>query len=84
MVITAGQNTSLLGVRLIVDDVEPAIVYRGQRDYQDLGPYETTIDDRQQLSYPYGNGTHRTTTVGSGATFHFTGEITSVFRISST
>lgn len=71
-VITAGPNTNLSGVTLIVDDGDPAITYNGSWAQSN----SFTSSDGPYIGLPYGNATHRTTSAGDSATFLFSGMYT--------
>ena len=69
VVITAGQNTPLSGETLIVDDTDPSITYTGSwtpnnSPFEAIGP---------PVGIPFGNSTHRTTSIGASAIFRFSG-----------
>jgi len=69
VVITAGQTTPLSGQTLIVDDADSSITYMGDwrhntSPYQSIGP---------PVGIPFGNSTHRTTSIGASAIFRFSG-----------
>ena len=68
--ITVGQNTSLQGKTLIVDNDNPAIEYFGTWT-RNTNPFNSgEIED----GFPVGNTTHRSMTPGDTITFRFTGE----------
>ncbi|KAG6840884.1 hypothetical protein C0991_003477 [Blastosporella zonata] len=78
MVVTAGLMTPLSGQTLIVDDADSAISYSGT--WSNTGGRYAINGDSSVEFYPYGNGVHRTSAVGSSMTFQFTGAI-SVFTL---
>jgi hypothetical protein len=69
-VVTAGQNTPLLGQVVIVDDGDPSIAYAGSWT---RSPNSFTSSTGPYGGLPYRNATHQTTSAGSSATFHFMG-----------
>ncbi|KAG6918311.1 hypothetical protein DXG01_015403 [Tephrocybe rancida] len=69
-VVTAGRDTPLTGQTLIVDDGDPSIVYEGSWT-RNTGRY--TSSDNPHSGFPYGNATSQSNTVGSKATFLFSG-----------
>jgi hypothetical protein len=73
VVITAGQDTPLLGQVLIVDDDDPFITYEG--DWIRSTSTFTSSDD-PPVGLPFGNATHQTTSKGASAAFSFTGIFT--------
>ena len=72
VVITAGQNTSLSGETLIVDDGDPSITYSGSWS---LNTNEYISRDNPVIGLPYGNATHETNSAGASATFRFSGKL---------
>ncbi|KAG6881830.1 hypothetical protein C0993_012671, partial [Termitomyces sp. T159_Od127] len=65
--ITAGESTPLQGERLIVDDNDPSVVFEGEWV---LGTDPVLhVQDISRLAYE--NTTHRTSSPGASATFHF-------------
>jgi hypothetical protein len=76
VVVGAGSKENLLGVTLIVDDGDPSIQYSGTWGSSN----SFTSSDGPDIGLPYGNATHRTTSAGSSATFHFTGMFNLIVR----
>jgi hypothetical protein len=73
VVITAGQDTPLLGQVLIVDDDDPSITYGGNW-IRDTSTFTSSVDP--PVGLPFGNATHQTTSEGASAVFGFTGIFT--------
>lgn len=67
--ITVGQNTSLSGKKIIVDNDDPAVHYSGNwiRNTSEFVPGGIP------KGLPFRNSTHRSTTPGDTITFLFTG-----------
>jgi hypothetical protein len=72
VVVTAGQNTPLLGQTLIVDDTDSAIAYAGSWT-QNNGMFTTNYDPF--IGLPFGNSTHQTSSIGASAVFSFSGKL---------
>ncbi|KAG6831078.1 hypothetical protein H0H87_006194 [Tephrocybe sp. NHM501043] len=77
-VITAGQNTPLTGTTLIIDDNDESIEYQGNWT-RNTGRYSSS--DNPHSGYPYGNATSQSSTVGSKATFLFSGNNVTVYSL---
>jgi len=68
-VVTAGPSTNLSTASLMVDDGDSSITYTGNWT-QDTNMFTST---NSVATFPFGNGTHQTSSTGDSATFHFTG-----------
>jgi len=72
-VVTAGENTPLSGKTVVVDNESAAISYSGAWTRNEGQINVGTLPDGR----PYGNSTHRTSSVGDSMSFRFTGELSS-------
>jgi hypothetical protein len=68
-VITAGPQTNLAGLTLIVDDGNPVMRYTGSWSQSN----SLTFSGGPYTGLPYGNTTHRTTSAGASVTVPFSG-----------
>jgi len=69
-IIKVGPNTSLSGTTVIVDNESPVIVYAGKWSRSTAQFNAGSLPG----GFPYGNSTHRSSSVGDSITFRFTGE----------
>ncbi|KAG5338299.1 hypothetical protein C0989_007643 [Termitomyces sp. Mn162] len=68
--VTAGESTSLVGERLIVDESDPSVIFEGNWT-QDTDP--ALSGSNGSLRYAYANTTHQTSSNGASATIPFNG-----------
>ncbi|KAH0580377.1 hypothetical protein J132_00121 [Termitomyces sp. J132] len=76
--VTAGESTSLVGERLIVDESDPSVIFEGNWT-QDTDP--ALSGSNGSLRYAYANTTHQTSSNGASATIPFNGTTVSVFGV---
>ncbi|KAG6868902.1 hypothetical protein C0993_008200 [Termitomyces sp. T159_Od127] len=69
--VVAGENTSLDGKRLIVDESDPSVVFEGSWTPSNTAVLRTRFNS--VVRRPYGNATRQTSSVNASATFHFNG-----------
>ena len=78
-VVNVGNNTSLTGQTVVVDDDSSLIQYSGQW-YRNTNQF---IPGNLPVGYPYRNVTHRSSNPGDSFTFQFSGTSVSIYGIFS-
>lgn len=75
--VPVGRVASLVNQQVIVDDADGAIAYKGAWTRNTTQFAAGTVPG----GLPYGNSTHRTTTIGDTFTFQFSGTAVSVYGV---
>ncbi|THU98137.1 hypothetical protein K435DRAFT_856961 [Dendrothele bispora CBS 962.96] len=80
-VITVGDNTSLTGQTIILDDSSPEITWNGKWQEETNQTFDPSGSGEYHPIRPLKNGTHTSTSVGDSMTFQFAGTAIDVYGI---